>query len=100
MARSRRQLESVAVGELDRGTPVGQAKRDRPRQDDEHLVKSVVVGGVAVTRSVRPRRRNQPLVPEARGGVRHPTVTPSRLPTRNVTPAAAAPIATWRAPEY
>jgi len=103
VARVGGQVEAVPDAQLDGPIKIGQAETDRSALDHEHLVVRMVVGAVAVMRTVRPRSGIQSLGAEAGGRVRrsarlpvcaHATDTPMIEPTANVTPAAAAPIRT------
>ncbi len=66
-----KQLEAIALTELDR--PRVDAEADAAGLDDDHLVVSVVVGSIAVVRSVRPRAGVEALGGEAcpQAGVGH-----------------------------
>src|ERR1700675_1750303 len=67
----------------------------------------MIVGAVAIVGPVRPRPGLEAFGAEPGGQIGspvrpvgvHATETPMAEPTANVTPAAAAPMRTWRAPE-
>ena len=56
-----RQLQPVARGELDGGGRRREPEPDRSALDDDDLVVGMVVGRVAIARSVRPARRVEPV---------------------------------------